>query len=122
MGQKILKNRLSVVTEFGFIFPPTLNLDSYLPNTTPRPASGIEMHYGKCLLLNYNLNISQDINKSSAYRENRLEQVSTGNTLAAVFLIDLFIPVSGARANLLENSLASNNITFSFNNSPSSGH
>ena len=45
------------------------------------------------------------INKCSAYRENRLEQVSAGDALGPVFLIDLFIPVSGPRVNLLENSL-----------------
>ena len=45
------------------------------------------------------------INKCSAYRENRLEKVSAGNTLGPVFLIGLFIPVSEPRVNLLENSL-----------------
>ena len=39
------------------------------------------------------------------HRENRLEQVSDGNPLWPVFLIDLFIPVSRPRANLLENGL-----------------
>ena len=45
------------------------------------------------------------INKCSVHRENRLEPVSAGNPLLPVFRNDLFIPVTGTRANLLENSL-----------------